>query len=805
MYKPGAMKYAALLWMLFFTCLHVFTSAQTISKQFEQTIFDIKDLHMLDSLHGWATGGAHWDTAQHQRTGTILKTADGGDSWITQQVPIDADLRDIHFTGMLHGWAVGDSGTILHTNDGGQNWIKQTVNTTHNFSSVFFTDSLKGWALANEPIHYSFNEPDAWKGRVWNTTDGGTTWTEQQLPAKAGLMHCLYFQNDLRGWALGVKNDSIYTFIDNYGVAYFTEDGGETWVEKFNPELELVFTDMDFVDGNKGWIVGFAGSSSENGGNIFRTDDGGENWTRITEGTNHTLWQVDFIDSLKGFTCGAKYGAAWGPPVLRSTDGGESWEVIRMIEHNENGLYGLAVFNGSVMAMGDRGYLAQSSNPWGDTIDYNLEDLFTQRLIDTLYEFEDIFFIDQTRGWVVGRKSIGPQDWAQTIMNSEDGGWTWKEQYSFISESMWTNALRLNAIQFVNPSTGWACGHVVDVGPLQTSGMLHTVDGGKTWVQQATGVGFGQLVDLFMFDEQNGWALTDDKYRPPEFTEGYVQALKTSNSGDTWELVNTNQPGMITIGSAIRTGSLFFHNADTGWILGAQCDLYKTIDGGDTWSTVPLPQEWTNTYDIVFSSSNKGIICGESVFHTQDGGDQWSELPSINRQFTAMHFTDSIHGWMVGEWGNIYRSNDGGSTWDRFDHDATSAALKAVTFSDDMNGWATGRGGTIIKIDNAATGINIPTYDKSSSLQIQNYPNPVASQTTISFRLTRPGMAILSIYDLSGRCISKLVNEIKPAGTHNVQWNGTDDAGRHVSPGVYICKLISGSEMGSRMMIVTGS
>jgi photosystem II stability/assembly factor-like uncharacterized protein len=335
--------------------------------------------------------------------------------------------------------------------------------------------------------------------------------------------------------------------------------------------------------------------------------------------------------------------------------------------------------------------------------------------------------------------------------------------------------------------------------------MLHTVDGGKTWLQQATGVGFGQLVDLFMFDEQNGWALTDDKYRPPEFTEGYVQALKTANSGETWELVNTNQPGMITIGSAIRSGSLFFHNADTGWILGAQCDLFKTMDGGDTWSTVPLPQEWTNTYDIVFSSSNKGNICGESVFHSQDGGDQWSESPSVNSQFTDMYFTDSLHGWMVGEWGNIGRSMDGGSTWAPFEHDATSAALKAVTFTDEMNGWATGRGGTIIKIDNAATGINIPSYGESSPLQIQNYPNPFTSQTTISFCLTQPGMARLSIYDLSGRYISTLVNEMKPAGTHNVQWDGTNDTGRQISPGVYICKLISGTEMKSKIIILTRS
>jgi len=794
------MKYSTILCAISFVCLPVIIPAQTITKQFEQTRYDIKDLHMLDSLHGWATGVAHWDTVKHQRTGTILKTADGGGSWISQQVPGEADLRDIHFTSMLHGWAVGDSGTILHTSDGGQNWIKQSINTSHNFSSVFFSDSLKGWSVANVPIHYSFDKADAWEGKVWNTTDGGISWSEQQLPEKAGLMHCLYFQDDLRGWVIGVKNDSLYPFFDTYGVAYFTEDGGETWVEKFNPELELVFTDMDFVDDNRGWIVGFASRSSENGGNIFRTTDGGENWTRISEGTNHTLWQVDFIDSLKGFTCGAMYGAAWGPPVLRSTDGGETWEMIRMVEHNENGLYGLAVFDSSVYAMGDKGYLVQSNNPWGDTTQYDLEDLFTQRLIDTLYEFEDIFFIDQSRGWVVGRKSIGPQDWAQTIMHSDDGGWTWKEQYSFISENSWSFTLRLNAVQFVNASTGWACGHVVDVGNSKTSGMLHTVDGGKTWEQQATGIHFGQLVDLFMFDEQNGWALTDAKYRPPEFTEGYVQALKTTDSGDTWELINTGQPGMITIGWAIRTGSLFFHSADTGWILGANCNLYKTEDGGDTWSTVPLPLDWTNTYDIIFSSAKKGNTCGESFFHTQDGGDQWSEITSYNGQFTDMYFTDSIHGWMVGEWGNIGRSMDGGTTWAPFEHDATSAALKAVTFSDEMNGWATGRGGTIIKINNAATGINFPSNGKISHLQIENYPNPFTSQTTISFSLSQPGMARLSIYDLSGRLITSLLNEMKPLGTHTVQWDGSDEAGRQVSSGVYICKLISGAEMKSKVI-----
>jgi photosystem II stability/assembly factor-like uncharacterized protein len=309
-----AMKYSTLYFLLSLAWLPDMITAQTITRQFEETRYDIKDLHMLDSLHGWAVGNVHWDTAQHQLTSTILKTDNGGTDWSPQTVPTDVDLNDVHLTDMLHGWAVGDSGTILHTGDGGQHWTIQAMPVTLDLSAVFFTDSLKGWTVGNEPVHFTFDEVDAWKSRVWNTVDGGSTWSEQQLPEKSGLIHCLFFQDELRGWAAGVKNDSLYTSVDTYGMAYFTEDGGQTWVEKFDPELELVFTDIDFVDEKKGWLVGFASRSSENGGNIFRTEDGGEQWSRIAEAANETLWQVDFIDSMRGYICGSKYSAAWGPP-----------------------------------------------------------------------------------------------------------------------------------------------------------------------------------------------------------------------------------------------------------------------------------------------------------------------------------------------------------------------------------------------------------------------------------------------------------------------------------------------------------
>jgi subtilisin family serine protease len=83
-----------------------------------------------------------------------------------------------------------------------------------------------------------------------------------------------------------------------------------------------------------------------------------------------------------------------------------------------------------------------------------------------------------------------------------------------------------------------------------------------------------------------------------------------------------------------------------------------------------------------------------------------------------------------------------------------------------------------------------------------NTPNPFASETAI--RLTTPtrGPAHLAIYDLSGRCVRRLldVDALAP-GTHDVRWDGRDAAGRRLGSGIYFAQL-SGAEGTSQRRIV---
>lgn len=84
----------------------------------------------------------------------------------------------------------------------------------------------------------------------------------------------------------------------------------------------------------------------------------------------------------------------------------------------------------------------------------------------------------------------------------------------------------------------------------------------------------------------------------------------------------------------------------------------------------------------------------------------------------------------------------------------------------------------------------------------QNYPNPFNPVTEIRFGLPRSGRATLKIYDLLGREIATLFDEVKAAGYQQIQWNGQNKQGSPVPSGVYIYRLISGNHVEQKKMLL---
>jgi len=197
----------------------------------------LRDVSFTDANNGTVVG-VDLDSA------IILRTTNGGTSWIRQASGTTNNLWGVSFTDMNNGTAVGDDGTILRTTNGGINWISQlsglTVNET--LYSVSFTDANNGTAVGVA-------------GVIVRTTNGGTTWSAQ------------YVQN---GFLLGVSFSDVNngTAVGQQGNILRTTDGGTTWTSQHIVETTTHLQSVSFTDANNGTAVGDLGT-------ILRTTNGG--------------------------------------------------------------------------------------------------------------------------------------------------------------------------------------------------------------------------------------------------------------------------------------------------------------------------------------------------------------------------------------------------------------------------------------------------------------------------------------------------------------------------------------------------
>jgi len=111
------------------------------------------------------------------------------------------------------------------------------------------------------------------------------------------------------------------------------------------------------------------------------------------------------------------------------------------------------------------------------------------------------------------------------------------------------------------------------------------------------------------------------------------------------------------------------------------------------------------------------------------------------------------------------------------------------------------RGVVVLTVVNESVGIE-PVALNKPALFMQNYPNPFTDYTSISFSLPADGNVVIDIFDISGRIVKNLTNSFYNAGTSAVAWNGTDNSGNRVNPGIYVCRLISGKESISTRMVI---
>jgi photosystem II stability/assembly factor-like uncharacterized protein len=273
-------------------------------------------------------------------------------------------------------------------------------------------------------------------------------------------------------------------------------------------------------------------------------------------------------------------------------------------------------------------------------------------------DFHGVFFLphQSMRGWVVGEEG--------TILHTDDGGRTWMRDAS-------GSGRFLVSVAFAGAQSGWAVGWYGFI--------LHTEDGGHHWSAQLS-ENRETLNAAAFANEQEGWAVGKG---------GTI--LHTGDGGKRWSAQ--------TSGTRQGLSSVTLASARSAWAVGEEGTILHTDDGGKRWSTQTSgTREGLTSVSFVSGQEVWTVGSAGTILHTGDGGKTWSAQVSPTRQdLAAVSFADNQDGWAVGSAATIVHTEDGGQTWSaQSSPQGTEDDLTSVASVSKQVGWAVGVRKTIL-------------------------------------------------------------------------------------------------------------
>jgi hypothetical protein len=145
----------------------------------------------------------------------------------------------------------------------------------------------------------------------------------------------------------------------------------------------------------------------------------------------------------------------------------------------------------------------------------------------------------------------------------------------------------------------------------------------------------------------------------------------------------------------------------------------------------------------------------------------------------------------------IHHVNFGIHLKEKMDSLGIDATLLTPSFTGSINESAADFfSGIFEETDTTATGLRDASMRARNFALEQNYPNPFNPGTVIRYSLPEAGFTTLTVYDVTGREVVKLVNGRINAGMHEVRFEAPT-----VSSGMYLCRLRSGTFTAVKKML----
>lgn len=674
--------------------------------------------------------------------GGIFKTKNGGRDWeflgLEKTASIGRIIIDPVNTNNVYAAAVGayfspnEERGIFKSTNGGASWNK----------SLFISDSTGAIDLIMDPSNPSFLMASMWErvrrpqsshlygpsSGIYRSTDGGTKWTE--LTSVTGLP------------------DAKLTAVGRIGLA----------VSPSNPAIAYAL----YNNGTE--VIG-----------LYKTTNFGNNWTKldpqgmINSGVSNFSW---YFGQVRVHPAKPNQIYVLDVSFMRSTDGGASWPI----NYGYGGPEQLHVDHHALAFSPDNPDYIIEGNDGGINISADGGLSWSNRAQIAVTQFYEIGLDYKNPQRLYG----GTQD-NNTVRTLSGKTNDWQ---SIIGGDGFYVSVDYNDPNYIYAES-------------QNGYLLRTTDGGMTFYNALSGI---------VTTEPRNWStpVIIDPNKSNVLYYGTNRLYRSTNRAVNWSPVSdklTFSPDgsrlgtITTIAAAPGNSNVIYAGTD-------DANIWVTKDYGQSWKLINkgLPFRWVTR--IAVDPKNENIVYATfsglkwkdpqpHVFRSTDYGESWSDISSnlpdapVNAFAIDLNNQDILY---AGSDVGAFVSFNKGLSWQTLGSGLPVVSVYDLKIHPVTNYLIAGtHGRSMYRLNlNQLTGIdqkhNRPIAESYKLLQ--NYPNPFNPATTISYSLPRNSLVKLTVFDIQGKEVKSLVNEVKSAGSYQVEFNATN-----LPSGVYLYRL----------------
>jgi len=646
------------------------------------------------------------------------------------------------------------------------------------------------------------------KALIFFSTNKGINWTKAEFktsyPHDQSRANDFIFTND-GGIISAVSRNGIYKSFDLIH-----------WDKIYNNSNEFFWSLGKDFKGNL-----YAGTADD--GNLFISKDNGSNWSIITSlGTGRISGFLLTRDSSLYLGSHSK--------VLKKNNNSDLWETIifpddqyyNLCSDTSNNIY--AFPNDHIYISTNMGLTWASRDTDGFLIGNSMYHcIYNNKLIAALGDQTSLFgngwgialSEDQGKTWRWSNNGLPPQFSAcfclaksniETYVGTNAAGVYKSTNFgdSWFPINNGLNAADTRNINFDNKGNLYAA--------CWSNGFFKSTDKGLSWKTINNGLTNvycysiiadinGDLLsgtDRGIFrstDKGENWNLTNSAgnnfaYRFYRDRYNRIYAInygdgiyRTTDLGTNWQRIDDGFGSLYVFGFVIDQNDNIYAGTRGG-------NIYKSTNDGSSWTEIRNSNSIYNSVIANISIAPNGNIFAtnieEGVIRSTDSGQSWNVLNIgiTNPQVSALGINNNGDLFVSTLDGYFYYSSDNGESWQNILYNLEETQINDIIFDqDDTMYIATDES---VWRSNPDTTVNVKdktTVIKQYSLS-QNYPNPFNPNTQINYTVKDAGSVKIEVFDILGRKVESLVNELKQPGNYSVTFNA-----KSITSGVYFYKL----------------